>query len=303
MEFIHGTTLVHLKVRAWSGEKKADRTRDIKLGIDGKLPPESLLDLGRKKIFPKKALDPMGAKRKAAERACLAEGTRFMGGYAIPDSAVTSIVAILEQIKLEYLACVETFLNDFERNKTNWVAENEEYRHIIEDQIPDRETIAKTFSFDFKLYKAQPLEGFEPDELEVANQILYETGMTCKSLADRLLDRSTAIKGEALADQVLPIIKKLDTLSFGNGRILSVLNEFQHLLNLIPLTDMIDQAHPTFSQVLTFLTMCSDSDKLERIIEGRFSVRSLITDLQRNTAISQPTPAKVTSTFSAGAYF
>ena len=58
----------------------------------------------------------MGAKRKAAERTCLARHT-VHGGYAIPDSAVTSIVAILEQIKLEYLACVETFLNDFEQKQ------------------------------------------------------------------------------------------------------------------------------------------------------------------------------------------
>lgn len=29
MEFIHGTTLVYLKMRCWSGEKKASRDSDI----------------------------------------------------------------------------------------------------------------------------------------------------------------------------------------------------------------------------------------------------------------------------------
>lgn len=51
MEFIHGTTLVHLKMRCWSGEKKASRDSDIGLGIDGKLPPQKLLDLGRRRSF------------------------------------------------------------------------------------------------------------------------------------------------------------------------------------------------------------------------------------------------------------
>ena len=66
MEFIRGTTLVHLKVRCWSGEKKASRDLDIQLGKDGKIPPQKMLDLGRKKIFPPTALDPMNNKRKAA---------------------------------------------------------------------------------------------------------------------------------------------------------------------------------------------------------------------------------------------
>ena len=91
MEFIHGTTLVHLKMRCWSGEKKASRDSDIRLGIDGKLPPQKLLDLGRKKIFPPKALDPLLSKRKSAERACLAEGTRFMGGFAVRDEAIDDV--------------------------------------------------------------------------------------------------------------------------------------------------------------------------------------------------------------------
>lgn len=56
MEFIHGTTLVYLKMRCWSGEKKASRDSDILLGVNGKLPPQKLLDLGRKKILDRKSV-------------------------------------------------------------------------------------------------------------------------------------------------------------------------------------------------------------------------------------------------------
>lgn len=120
MEFIRGTTLVHLKMRCWGGEKKASRDSDIHLGADGKLPPEKLLDLGRKKIFPPKALDPLMSKRKAAERACLAEGTRFMGGFAVPDDVVEGLLAKLEDIKEMFYSELQVFLADFDRNKEAW---------------------------------------------------------------------------------------------------------------------------------------------------------------------------------------
>ena len=198
MEFIHGTTLVHLKMRCWSGEKKASRDSDIRLGIDGKLPPQKLLDLGRKKIFPPKALDPLLSKRKSAERACLAEGTRFMGGFAVRDEAIDDVVAKLETVKAGFESALQQFLNDFDRNKEDWIAENEEYAHIMRDQVPDRETVASAFKFEFKLYKMQPLEGFEPDEAEIADQILHEVGLSCREMSDRLLERKRAIGGKTL---------------------------------------------------------------------------------------------------------
>ena len=315
MEFIRGTTLVHLKIRIWGGDTKASRDRDIKVGTDGKMPPENLLDLGRKKIYPPKALDPFKSQRKAAERACLAEGTRFMGGFSIPDDDLDNLVTKIEIIKDEFYSNLEKFLANFEQNKQSWIEDNFEFSHIIRDQVPDRETVEKAFEFSIKLYKLQPLEGFEPDETEVANQILHEVGLSCKEMSNRMLDRKRAISGKNLSEQLNPLIKKLDTLSFGNGRILTVLKEFQLMRNSIP-DEMIDREHTTFGHVLTFLSMCADSHKLERIIEGEYSVNKLIAGIKRaengsGVGQSQPQSAisttngaiKTKTTVSVGAYF
>lgn len=283
MEFVRGTTLVHLKIRCWSGEVKASRDSDIHLGTDGKLPPESLLDLGRKKIFPPKALDPMTSQRKAADRACLAFGTRFMGGYAVPDDDVEELVTKLEGIESKFNSNLQDFLRDFDAKKEDWIAENQEYEHIIRDHVPNVGAVKNSYAFSFKLYKLQPVEGFEPDEAEVADQILHEIGMSCKEMSDRLLDRKRAISGEKLSEQLDPIVNKLDALSFGNGRILKVLSEFQTLKNSIPM-ERIDQEHATFSHTVTFLSMCADSDKLERIIQGSFSVNQLIDRIRKPEA-------------------
>lgn len=312
MDFIRGTTLVHLKMRCWGGEKKASRDSDINVGQGGNLPPKKLLDLGRKKIFPPKALDPLMSKRKSAERACLANGTRFMGGFSVPNDEIDDLVTRLDSIKENFQLELNNFLANFEDNKEAWLAENEEYSHIIRDQVPDRDTVEKSFEFSYKLYQLSPLEGFEPDENEVANQILHEIGLSCKEMSDRLFNRKRAISGNKLSEQFDPVIKKLDTLSFGNGRLLKVLDEFVVLQQSIP-SELIDQDHPTYGQVLTFLSMCADSNKLEHIIEGTFSVTKLIEGMQKSkmdTVTSAPDssvsqtiqPAKV-QTSTAGAFF
>lgn len=324
MEFIRGTTLVHLKIRCWSGEKKASRDIDIKLGKDGKMPPKELLDIGNKKIFLPKSLDPMTRERKSAERACLAEGTRFMGGYAIPDESVDDLVVKLNNIKDKYDFELGGFLSEFETNKEVWLKDEKvkEYADIIRHQIPDKEDVAKAFSFSFKLYKLNTVDGFEPDPQEIANQVLHEIGMTCKEMSKRMLDRKTAISGGKLCEQLDPLINKLNTLSFGNGRLLKVLAEFQTLQKSIPM-ERIDSAHPTFGYTLTFLSMCGDSFKLERIIDGSFSVIQLIQSMtpkpqpKVQTAPSSFAPAEtstnhvttqdlntsVSQVSSAGAYF
>lgn len=292
MEFIRGTTLVHLKIRAWSGQKKASRDQDIKLGKDGKMPPAKLLDLGNKKIFNPKALDPMDTLRKAAERACGSVGTRFMGGYAIPDNKVDELVSQLEVVQEKYGSAVQEFLNGFESSRDAWLNEEDvqEYAHIIRQQIPDKSRVSSAFNFEFKLYKLDPVPGYEPDESEIANQVLHEIGMTCKDMAKRLIERKTAISGAKLFEQFDPLIEKLDALSFGNGRLLKVLSEFEALQNSIPLSERIDSAHPTFGHTVTFLSMCSDSFKLDRIIDGSFSVVQMI-----HSMTSQPSPSVVNS--------
>ena len=310
MQFIHGTTLVYLKIRSWGGEKKASRDSDIQIGTNGKMPPKKLLDLGRKKIFPPSAFDPLLNRRKAAERACLENGTRFMGGYAIPDELVDGLIPKLEDIKQGFESALHVFLSDFDRNKQNWIDENQEFAHIIHNQVPDREVVEKSFGFDFWIYKMQPLVGHGPDEQDIADQVLHEVSLTCKGMSDRMMERKRSIRGENLADQLIPTINKLNVLSFGNGRIIKVQDEFQRMLTAIPLTEMIDKDHPVYGQLLTFLSMCSDSVKLEQIIEGDFSVSKLIEGMKRTTedhscdpVTTQPSQPVPTRTISVGAYF
>ena len=310
MDFIRATSLVHPQVRCWTGTKKADREQDVKLGKDGVLPPSELLDLGSKQIFPSSALSPLTSNRKAVERACLNVGTRFMGGFAIPDADVDTVMAELEVIRGRFDDAKETFLAEYDKNLSEWVEQNEEFKHLFNGQLPDRDTVAKKFRFDYSIYKMQPMDGFEPEADDIANQILHELGLECDAMGKDLLKRKTAIGGKTLRAKLAPIVKRLDTLSFGNGRVVKVCNEFRALHDSIPL-ERIDHDHERFGQVITFVSMCGDSQRLESIIDGQISVAQLIAPKQSAPVTSiddsvladtQPKPA-VATIATSGAYF
>ena len=299
MEFIRGTTLVHLKIRCWSGEKKASRDNDISMGKGGKLPPKKLLAIGRKKIFPPRSLDPFNRIRKSSERCCLDKGTRFMGGYAIPDEDVDELITELEIIQESYRRSIINFLAEFDLNKQQWISDNQDFEHILRDQVPTRAAVENAFGFSIKLFKLQPLEGHDPDGDEVANQILHEVGTSCKDMSNRMLDRSTAIGGKTLKKQLEPLINKLDTLSFGNGRIITVLNEFRAFRDSVPEV-RLDQNHETFRHAVTFLSMCADGEKLERIINGQFSVTYLVQGNEPQPGLDSLVNSPITPSVASG---
>lgn len=273
MEFIRGTTLVHLGISLWSGAKTADREKDIKMGLDGKLPPKELLSMGCKSIYPKEALRPMSNRKKAAERACLAVGTKFMGGYAIPDEKIPDLEAKLDGIQKEFDEDLREFLSNYDVKRDQWLEsdENKEYAYIFEDQIPSSSEVKQAYNYKFTLFKFDPAPGYTPSESDIANQILHEIGNSCREISKRLIERSKAISGGNLREQFQPLIEKLDTLSFGNGKVLAVLREFRRLQDIIPL-ELLDKQHPVYGQTVAFVSMCDTSDKLLSIADGQLSV-------------------------------
>ena len=88
-------------ISCWSG-KKTLTPED--LGLDRtQLPPESLVSLGDKQLVDPKALRDFTTLRSAARRECLAVGTRFMGGYAVPVAKAPALLAAAGEPAIEAL--------------------------------------------------------------------------------------------------------------------------------------------------------------------------------------------------------
>jgi hypothetical protein len=111
--------LVCLDVRIWSGRKKL-RAEDLKLGTH--VPPQDLVSLGSKRVCDPEALRVFHNTKKAAERACLAVGTRFLGGFAVPAERTAAVADALAGLKETFDRETRALLSDYDRALDAWIA-------------------------------------------------------------------------------------------------------------------------------------------------------------------------------------
>lgn len=302
MDFINGTTLFTLHIRKWSGKITAE---DADYNPAGELPPAKLLERGRKPIFPPKALTIFDTLRKQAEKALLAKGVRFMKGFAVPNEHVDEVLNELKDLERQFHAGVKDVMDNFDHHRDNWIAENQEYESLLKRLIP-KDTVQDRFEFEFYVSRVQPLEGHEVPEEKIGNQVLHEVCQICKAEADRLVARKGLIDSGELKDKLAPMTEKLDALSFGNSRVLKLLSEFKALEAAIPDGEEYQQAESMRANVITFLSTCSSLARLEAVINGDFSVNSMIGDVNGKSITEKTTSNynQPTQTLaSAGAFF
>jgi|TARA_R110000782_G_scaffold263717_1_gene356499 hypothetical protein len=300
MDFINGTTLVTLHIRKWSGKITAE---DADYNPAGELPPAKLLERGRKPIFPPKALTVFDTLRKQADSLLLAKGVRFMKGIAIHNDHVDDVVTELEKIKAEFDTRLEDVLDNFDRYREDWLLENQEFESVIKRFI-SKENVLDRFEFEFYLSRIQPMEGYAVPEEKISNQVLHEVSQLCKTEADRLVERRNPIKSDDLKGKLAPMIEKLDTLSFGNGRVLKLLSEFKTLEGAIPEMESFDVDSTIRANVIAFLSTCSSSARLEAVINDSFSVNSMLVGMSHGNVVAQAANNNATQTLAqSGAFF
>ena len=109
---------VNVDITNWSG-KKTLTPED--LGLDrSQLPPETLVSLGDKQLVDPEALKAFGSIRSAARRLCLAVGTRFLGGYAVPVAKAPALLAELDRLGQRYQDARTAFLAGYDMQLAAW---------------------------------------------------------------------------------------------------------------------------------------------------------------------------------------
>lgn len=273
MEFIKGVTLFTLFVSKWSGHITAE---DTDYNPDGVEVPKNLLKRGRKPIYPPKKLTIFDTLRKQAEAILLKRGVRYMKGFAIPNEFVNETINELEAVKQKFAAYQKDVVDHFDEYRQEWLTENQEFEYVIKRMIT-KESVLGKFEFEFCLSKLEHTEGYSIPEEKISNQILHEVAQLCKSESELLVERKQRIKPQDLVDKFQPMIEKLDCLSFGNSKILSLLAEFKAFEAAIPKDEeFIEMDHAFIANAITFLSVCSSTQRMGAIINGTFSVSEML---------------------------
>jgi hypothetical protein len=145
--------VVNLDVRIWSGRKKLTAD-DLALGAD--VPPEDLVSLGSKRVCDPAPLSGFHRLKKQAERICLAGGTRFLSGFAIPQALAEAVAKELDALAARFAAQRATFVANYASAVDDWIAQQPRWEAAIRRAVDRASLVESRLAFGYQLYAITP---------------------------------------------------------------------------------------------------------------------------------------------------
>lgn len=261
--------LVMLDVRIWSGRKKL-RAEDLTLA--GEAPPEDLVSLGSKRVCNPEALKVFQRVKKEAERFCLRWGTRFLGGYAVPEEYAEQLAEKLGEVKSEFDRETQEFLSGYDRALEDWIASLPRWEAPIRRAVEPVNVVGGRLRFGYQLLEVAPapMPGTLDQEVAgLADGIFSEIAQVAREMENSFLGK------EVLNRRALGTFKrirdKLDCLSFVDPRIQPVVDTIDDWAGRLPKTGPIDGA--LFNEGHGLALLLGDPDKLARHGAGQWAVQ------------------------------
>ena len=256
---------VNIDITNWSG-KKTLTPED--LGLDrSQLPPETLVSLGDKQLIDPEALKTFGSIRSAARRRCLAVGTRFLGGYAVPAAKAPALLAELDALDQRYQAARAAFLAGYDGQLAAWTRQQPlEWQKLIQDALVPAEYVGGRLSFAVQAvrFAAPDPKGVTHDGLHQAlsglgDQVFHEVGQLARDTLERSFQGKTAVTRRALSP-LASIRDKLDGLAFLDRRFRAVVGEINRLVAQVPAQGPI--ANGVLAALTQFFSLAAQPDGL-----------------------------------------
>lgn len=271
--------LVKVEANIYGARKKLKK-EDLVLADGSKLPPEDLASLGSKRLLDPEQLTVFNRLKKEAERICLRVGTRFLGGFAIPNEAAAGITAELERIAQDFAEAKIEFLAGYDAAVTDWVVRHPEFAGIIEQAVDSVEFVSTRLSFDYLVVTVGLPEALPPEDVarletkigSMSEQMFYEISVE----ANQFIEQSLLGKDQVTRNALRPIRRmrdKLDGLVFLDYRVAPVVNTIDDLLARIPDKGAI--AGGILQEILATAMLLADPDKTRRHGEGLLATQDL----------------------------
>lgn len=268
-------SIFKLDITLWSARKKL-RVEDLQLVDGSKLPPDALASLGSKRIMAPEKLADFERLKKEAERICATKGTRFLGGYAVPDDAVEVITAELERVDNEFAEVKRKFLNDYEQSVQDWINHPDfsEFQAAIRNAVEPVNSVAGKISFDFVVFKVTSTQATEIEDIDVheetrlekrtlsiSDQLFKEIAGEASMLLEKSLLGKMSVTRKALSP-VKKIRNKLDGLGFLDHRVMPVVDMLDELLTDMPKASGIQGVH--FDRLFKTVMLLSNPEAMKR---------------------------------------
>lgn len=235
MTVLKNLVAIRLEVSIWSARKKLSPS-DF---AASELPPENVASLGCKKVCNPEDLRIFSTLKARAVAVLDRHGVRFLGGWAIPESATRAVVEALGKIQADFTAAKDAFLARYDQAIRQWIDSNPGWEHLIADSVVGPDKVRARLLFGWQMFKvAPPRKGEASRTLRDAVSGLGSTLFAeIAKVADEAWHKSFAGKVELSAKAVSPLCglrHKLAGLSFVEPRMAPVVDLLDAALATIP---------------------------------------------------------------------
>jgi len=218
--------LMHLDISSFHGT-----TRTPFEGVGEK---DELYTPGALRLLDPKKLKWAPTRRAQAVRACLSVGTRFLGGYAIPEEKFKTLQAELKVVSDGYYKERQEFLDNLGTSVTDWANAHEDKKEEILRKRPDHAYVSRQLRCNVSAFRVSPeelehglVDGIESEvgsmswniACEVAQEVKDGWRPTGDASSQRIrtgLLRRIAVKAEGLSfispkiERICTLIKQID---------------------------------------------------------------------------------------------
>lgn len=259
--------LVNLNVTLWSGRTKI-RPQDL-VAVQGKLPPEDLASLGHKKTIDPVELRPFNSLKKEMERACLEVGTRFLGGYAIPEDHFDALAAKLQNIVDRAADAKSKLLSTYDARIEGWINKHQKWGDIIRRAVVPSPVVASRIKFEWTAVRVSPavtgdgqLAGStEAQANGLGSQLFREVAQAARETYGKSYEGKSKV-GQRAVRPIKTIRKKMESLRFLDRRIGPICKEVDAVLEKLPKTGDIEDSE--FLALRGLVILLSDEDNMKR---------------------------------------
>lgn len=196
---------------------------------------------GSVRYMDRKLLRPFLTARNAASRLCRSFGTRFLGGWAIPDTKLSVVRDGLEDITREFAVERAKLEGELSLHRAEWLTDHPEvgaYAH----RFPTAAEVMSGISIQTSAFKINPqampgLSGGEHDGITqgvkgLAGQILAEIAQDAR---DAFSPETTQASARA-KNSLVRAKEKLDALTFVDASLATVAKMIGDTLAVLPST-------------------------------------------------------------------
>lgn len=264
--------VVNLDVRIWSGRKKLT-AEDLALGAD--VPPEDLVSLGSKRVCDPAPLNDFHRLKKQAERICLAGGTRFLSGFAIPQARAEAVANDLDALAQRFAAERATFVANYASAVEDWIAQHPRWEAAIRRAVDPASLVESRLAFGYQLYAITPAPNAGDLDQQIAglgDTLFGEVAQLARELDGSFVGRD-ALPRRALST-FRRVRDKLACLTFVDYRVQPVLDTLDGWLGRLPKRGPIRGA--LFNEGFGLMLLVSDPQRLSDHGAGLLALHDLL---------------------------